>query len=552
MATRAELMTALRNADAAGDTEAARRIAAMVPSEEPTEAPAPPASFGQRIGQGAADLAAGFGKVGAIALSPFDLGYDAIKGQPLGTSNRARRQAIDSFAQEHGANDWTATVNQAAPEVIATAGPMARGAGLASRQFLGDVALQGAYEGTKSLLQGDDPTRAALTGAAGAAGGRMLARGLIGSRSLISDSARRLVDKDVMPTPGQLFDGPVGRGVAMLEDKASSLPGAGEVINHSRRRSLGEFGRAVVNDAVAPLGGKPITAAGAQAIDAAQRRISAAYDDALEGMALQPANVAKAIGDTGRSIQSIALLDDTQAAKLADYVNKRLATFTQQGAQALNGAQAKALDAEMGHLAREFSRSVNPADRPLGEAFYSLQQNWREAMAASATPDKTALLNAANAAHRNLLPIVKASDKAMAQGGVFTPNQLQRSYGPFAQKPGAFANAAQDVLPSRVPDSGSAGRLLLAGAVGAGALYTAPVAAGLAAIAYSRPAMSVFLDGMGAWIPQHLRSRLLSMAPDEAVQVMRTVAEKNPGFASHLAAQLGRVAAMQPTEEAEQ
>ena len=33
MATREELMTALRNADAAGDVESARRIAAMVPSE---------------------------------------------------------------------------------------------------------------------------------------------------------------------------------------------------------------------------------------------------------------------------------------------------------------------------------------------------------------------------------------------------------------------------------------------------------------------------------------------------------------------------------------
>ena len=43
MATREELMVALRNADAAGDVEAARRIAAMVAStksEAPVAAPA--------------------------------------------------------------------------------------------------------------------------------------------------------------------------------------------------------------------------------------------------------------------------------------------------------------------------------------------------------------------------------------------------------------------------------------------------------------------------------------------------------------------------------
>lgn len=539
MATRDELMTALRNADAAGDTEAARRIAAMVPSEEPTEAPAaPPASFGQRVGQGAADLAAGFGKVGSYLLAPYDLAADTAQGRQLGTGHRERMGAIKGFAAEHGANDFTSDLNQGAPEMVGLAGGAAR--------FLPDVALNAAWEGSKAAAAGEPILPAAARGGLGAAGGRVLMRALAGSKPLISESARRLVDNNVMPTPGQLFDGPVGTFAARIEDKATSIPGAGEVIDHARRRGLREYGRAEVNAALTPLaGGKGVTATGADAIEAAQRQISAAYDSALDGMVVSPGNVAKAITDTGRSIKSIALLDDTQAAKLARYAEQRLAAFAQPGAPALNGAEAKALDSEIGHYARQFSRSVNPADRPLGEAFYALQQQWRAAMASGATPDKVALLNAANAAHRNLLPLVKASDKAMAQKGVFTPHQLQRSYAPTTRAPQSGLNkAAQDVLPSRVPDSGSAGRLLLAGAVGAGVLYTAPVAAGLAAIAYSRPAMNMFLHGVGSTLPASAKQHLAKLPPKQAMEYLADISQRFAHIRGPIAAQVGRMMAL--------
>ena len=173
------------------------------------------------------------------------------------------------------------------------------------------------------------------------------------------------------------------------------------------------------------------------------------------------------------------------------------------------------------------------------------------------SPDKTALLDAANAAYKNMLPIVKASDKAAAQGGVFTPNQLQRSAGQYNQKPSALTQAAQETLPSRVPDSGTAGRLLLAGALGGGAAITGPTAgtALAASILYSRPRMHLFLNGMGGLLPQASRNYLSKLAPDAFVREVARMHAKYPYLRDGIdnavrqaAAQAGRVNAQQPEE----
>ena len=52
MATREELYTALRNADAAGDTEGARKLAAYIQSMPADSQPAPSGSDAERIGRG--------------------------------------------------------------------------------------------------------------------------------------------------------------------------------------------------------------------------------------------------------------------------------------------------------------------------------------------------------------------------------------------------------------------------------------------------------------------------------------------------------------------
>jgi len=211
----------------------------------------------------------------------------------------------------------------------------------------------------------------------------------------------------------------------------------------------------------------------------------------------------------------------------------------------LSGEAAKALDAEMGYLARKFSRSVNPSDHSLGEAYYTLQSHWRSQMAQAADdlgmPEKTALLTAANAAYKNLLPIVKAADKAMAQGGVFTPNQLQRSYGPYHQAQSTLNEAAQEVLPSRVPDSGTAGRLML-GAItaGGGAAYDVGLtatAAVTAAVVTSPTGLHLLYNGIN--LMPHIRKWADGLPDDRKREFILRLAKEVPQI-NQLAAQIGR------------
>jgi hypothetical protein len=116
MATRDELYQALRNADAAGDTEGARKLAVYIqtlPAEEKAIATkasesTPEPSTMEKIGQGAGNLVAGAvrgaGSIGATILAPYDMAKDALAGKGLSLeSNRQRRADMDAGLQTMGA-----------------------------------------------------------------------------------------------------------------------------------------------------------------------------------------------------------------------------------------------------------------------------------------------------------------------------------------------------------------------------------------------------------------------------------------------------------------
>ncbi len=215
--------TALRNADAAGDVESARKIAAHIKSmqQKPTIQEAPETSFWQDIRQGAGNLLAGgirgAGSIGATILYPIDKGMDLYYGdrdknlkslitgqQPL-SRNEERRLAMDAGLREMGAETDSAlfktgklageiagtagaggaianTVGRAVPALanapllqsIRTSGMSAGGAGMGTRMAGGAIA-GGASAG---MVNPDDATTGAMFGgglpvalkAAGAAG----------------------------------------------------------------------------------------------------------------------------------------------------------------------------------------------------------------------------------------------------------------------------------------------------------------------------------------------------------------------------------------------
>jgi hypothetical protein len=473
---------------------------------------------------------------------------DLVHGRPVGTGHRERMASIDDFATEHGANDITSVINQGAPELMATA-PLGAAAGASRFPLLTDMAVNAGWEGSKAMANGD-AGRAALAGAGGALAGRAAGRLISGGRPNLSDSARQLVERGVMPTPGQLFDGPVGRAVKATEDRLTSIPVVGDIITHARKRSLGDYGKVTINDALAPLPKEfgRVSGGGVEAVEEASRKVSAAFERGLDGMEVQPQMVLAAYDSARQMIPRIGMLDEGQAAKVIGVLDDRISALLANGS---GGQAAKQFDAELGHYARKYSRSPNPGDHPIGQAFDTMQEAWRQAMGDATSGGNNKLVLAANQAYRSMLPVVKAADKAMAQGGVFTPNQFMRSRAQFRQGQDSFDRAAQDVLPSRVPDSGTAGRLITGGLIGGGAApVTTLTTAALTGLAYSRGGISVLINGLGGAVPPKARARLLAMAPQDAVKVLQGIAGKNPQFAQSLAAQLGRMG-MQAAQQEE-
>lgn len=523
--------------------------------------------------QGAADLAAGAGQVGTAILAPYDLAADAIQGRKLGTGNRERRQSIDDFAKEHGANDWTSTVNQAAPEMIVTGGPMggvekkvaeaagkvvgprvARLAGAGS-----DVVTNSAYAAAQAAAKGEDPAEAAKYGALGATAGRGVARVAGGVlKPVLSREAETLVKSGVTPTPGQAIGG-VAR---TMEDASTSIPGWGDTVQWARGRAAKQYADSEVNRAIAPLEAKVKTGMGEtveETVEKARQIVSDSYDDVLPRTFIDPKITRQAISDWAQfDVPKISLLTDGQKGQLEHYVATKIAPAMQQSLDRqghIPGEIAKQIDTELGHFARKFSGSVNPSDHPLGEAFYGLQSVLRDTLQGVDSTAK-AQLRATNHAHRNLLPVIKASDRAAGQGGRFSPLQMHQAAESFDQKASDLTAAARQVLPSTVPDSGTARRLVTGGGATLAGLGKPLVIGGTLGLALNNPAGLHFMihgvpgvvNGIRSQLKPSVREWFDTLSLQKQAEFIARYAEQESSVNS-LAAQVGRHMASQPEEQ---
>jgi hypothetical protein len=572
MATREQMVSALRGAHEAGDTEAATRIAGMLrtapaapPAPERPDAdygnegrayPKPEPTVRESIMGALETLGTPFARFGEMGADVIRHPIKAAGDLAIGTAKSVAdvgtlgdRLAYRAGLYKYHKPETTPTLDKAYDEAgpIAAVGraavPTALMGPLSRFGAVADIAGNAALGGVEGYASGEDPTTAALTAAGGATVGRVLARTLTGAKTAARPEARQLIDRGVTPSPAQLFDGPVGNVARSVEDKLTSLPIVGDVLTYSRGRTIGRFGNEAINDALGPLApvSGPLKGAmdawqrakglstgriggmGDEAVEAAQRRVSAAYDSALDGMRVEAPSIRDAMGKTVRDmigsdgVTPIALLDKKQAAQVAQFMDQRIRPLM---AADLDGAAAKRIDSEIGHYARKYSRSPNPGDHPMGDAFYALQTHWRTAMTEGTTGEASVLLNSANKAYMHLLPIVKAADRAAAHGGKFTPHQLNRAATSYRQEPTALTDAAQAVLPSRVPDSGTTGRMLLNVAAGGGAAYAGigtAAATALGALAYSPAGMRLFARGIEGLVPNGVYRRLQSLPPEHAL-----------------------------------
>lgn len=354
-------------------------------------------------------------------------------------------------------------------------------------------------------------------GAAGGAAAPVVvgaASRLISPKASINPDVSLLRSEGVRPTIGQTLGG----WANATEEKLQSLPIMGDAIRVARDRAKQQFNEAAINRAGAPIGMKA-KGAGQDAVADMGNAISSAYEAAKQKLGhfqldRQAASELVNLQNMTRNMNAKerAAFDDVWS-----YLNNAVSPNGNLKAEAF-----KQFDSKAGKEAARFSGSPDSYQQQAGDAIKELQRIVTDA-AKRANPSAAKAMDAADAAWANLVRVEGAAKSAMNSGGVFTPGQLQsavrqadKSVRDRATARGEalmqdLSNAGQNVLGSKVPNSGTADRLMLgAGGLGSGlispaipaaliggaATYTPPAQALLSALAASRPKQAKSIAGL--------------------------------------------------------
>ena len=492
-------------------------------------------------------VAAGLNKVAASPLGAGMIGAgDAVTAGFLDnmTANPEQTRAVMGLAQQQ--NPGATLAGNLAGGALAAGGAELGLAGGAARLGVGGAArfaplvadtLYGAANGAGNADNGNRLTGAALgatLGAAGGAAGRSVARGIGGAARGVQDaSVQYLRSRGVPLTVGQALgqSGIFGKAVKGLEDRASGYSLTGDIVNARRTEGLEGFNRAAFKEGGEPIGFAP-QAIGEQGVDAMGTASGQAYGDAVNGVSVTPdAQFAQDVGAAMRRGGGLPRVGP----EFNEVVNSDIAPHFSNPTGTIDGPQIQDLlqntrGTPFGNDA--MGSRANVALNDIGGAVSDL--TGRQA------PHVIPKLRAANTGYRNLNILADAVGKGIQTDGIFTPAQLGMSARANATKFGGklaaasenrpffdLQRAGQNVLPSKVPDSGTAGRLALlavptlaGGAVGTGGGYAAgdtSTGAGLGSATGLLGALALAAGGSRAG--QRILTKTLLDRPDFAVEL---------------------------------
>ena len=206
----------------------------------------------------------------------------------------------------------------------------------------------------------------ALTGGAAGLAGRALSPNL-------SPDVRTLIDSGITPTPGQIMGG-LGKST---EDKLTSIPLLGDVINMGRARTLTDFNRALYARTLAPLGdeGAQVAATapiGSEGIAKIGNFLSDKYNEVLPKITVVKDG---AFDDAvGQLKQMASELPPQQSQQFNSILQSQvLNKFTDSGLMA-GQTMKQVSESTLGSIARGYSGFNNDFDKQqLGSAVKQLQ-----------------------------------------------------------------------------------------------------------------------------------------------------------------------------------
>lgn len=359
-----------------------------------------------------------------------------------------------------------------------TAGAVGAGIGAeatAARLGIGKIgsvlagdALPGIAYGAGSADDGSRIGGALIGGGAGIAGGlggRAIGRGISG----VADAgAKRLNDAGVRMTVPQMLGG----GYKGLEDRMSGLPGFRGMINGARTQGLEDANRAVFRESVvAPVAAIPSEQIGEAGINNLADVVDGGYNQALGGKVVQiDQPFTQQWGMLSQTIPGIPRVGPDVQAAIAANVGPMF-----QGGR-LSGESMQAVDRGLGDLKSKyvddplFATHIAPAIDAANDAVSGLFRRQ--------TPEVMPAYDAAKATYRNLSTVSDAVNAGINTDGMFTAAQLGTAARGNAKKYGSAISAAkgnrpffelqrdmQNIMPSKVPDPGTAGQMVIPGAL---------------------------------------------------------------------------------------
>lgn len=445
-------------------------------------------------------------KTGMVARIPSG-GMDQLV-----SDNERAYQAQRAASGESGFDGYRTIGNVVSPANLAIASRVPMGATLASRIGLG--AVGGAASALPTPVTEGDYTDEKLkqVGMGAAFGGAVPAvtgafARVVSPRASTNADLALLQSEGVRPTLGQTLGGRWNS----LEEKAQSVPIMGDAIANARRATIEQFDKAAINRAANKVGVN-IDEAGQNGVRRAGDALSQAYDDALSQI-----KVVKFDQQFAQDVQQLRGMAQNLTPDMRAKFNKTLNDILggrMSGNGSMLGETYKKVDSEIGGLAAKFGKSSVASESELGDAFAQLQ-NLLKQQAMRSNPKAAEALQAADAGWANLVRVEGAAKAGKNADGMFTPAQLnsaiQQADGSVRGRAMArgtalmqdLANAGQNVIGNKVPNSFTTDRALIAGGgLGAG-LVNPAIPAGLlgGAALYSPPAQAL-LRGLVSSRPQ--------------------------------------------------
>lgn len=490
---------------------------------------------------------------GAFAANAFNDVAAGIPGAIFGTDTLEAQRRANPNAALAGSIVGGA-IGSGAMELGLGRAAARLGGGLASRFLANPLTADALYGGIQGGATDGSATGAlagAGLGAAGGAVGRGVVRGIgAAARGVTDPSVQYLRRLGVPLTAAQSVgsSGFLGRTAKGIEDRLTGVPVIGDIINARRLEGFQGFNRAAFDEGLAPItpqnarpGWATNGATGEQGVEAAQTRVGDAFSNALDNVQLQ--------ADLPFTADMRATLAAGQALPEPMAGNARYTLNTRIG---------NSFDNTGGLTGRDFQQSIRGlrrdadavANQPYGYDFGQVTRQGEaglEGLLQRQSPGTLPAYNAANRAFRQTEVLRDAVTRArngtrVGEAGLFAPSQLADAATANARRFGNangttnqpffdLARAGQNVLPSRIADSGAAGRLAIQGGLGLGVLGGGGYAVGGSDTAQGATATGLGLGALlaagGTRAGQRAITRTLLDRPDYLRRLGNEVIRRN-------------------------